>query len=113
MLLVLTLGSAGCGEDLPPIRYETDKALIGTDFDLPLCEGDFDRLDAQIRFVEGFLDAASDEKIEIYVYENQPPDCPGLGCWNTELDRRWRAMSSTDQSTRSTVTGPSSLRQGT
>ena len=85
ILLASILGIAGCGDDLPPIRYETEKALIGTDFDLPLCEGDLVRLDTQIRFVEDFLDAESDEKIEIYVYEDQPPGCPGLGCWNTNL----------------------------
>jgi len=72
--------------DLPPIRYETEEAIIGLDFDVPLCQDDLDRIDRHIAFVEDMLDAASDEKIEIYIYASSPPRCPGLegnSCYDT------------------------------
>jgi hypothetical protein len=73
--------------DLPSIQYETDEALIGTDFDVPLCPDDLDRIDRHIAFVEDILDAESDEKIEIYIYASSPPRCRegGYSCYD---DRR-------------------------
>lgn len=72
--------------DLPPIQYETEEAIIGTDFDVVLCQDDLDRIDRHIAFVEDILDAASDEKIEIYIYASSPPRCPGPegnSCYDT------------------------------
>ncbi len=82
-IAVMALASSAC-LDLPPIQYETEKAVIGTDFDAPLCPHDLDRIDRQIAFVEDMLGAASDEKIEIYIYSGQPPRCyGGISCYDT------------------------------
>lgn len=75
-LLPITLACSAC-LDLPPIQYETEKAIIGTNFDVTLCQDDLDRIDQHIVFVEDMLDAASDDKIEIYIYASSPPRCPG------------------------------------
>jgi len=94
-LLLTIVGASACGEPLPPIRYETDKALIGTDFDDPVCEHQLAAIDEHIRFVEDMLDAPSDEKIEIYVYANGPGDCIGLGCYYHEegiIKTTWPAI---------------------
>lgn len=81
LLLALCVCSSACQEPLPPIRYETEKALIGTDFDEEICPYQLQALDDHIRFVEDVLGAPSDEKIEIYVYGEGPPNCPGVGCY--------------------------------
>jgi hypothetical protein len=79
-------GCSACLE-LPSIQYETEEALIGTDFDVPLCPDDLDRIDRHIAFVEDMLDAQSNEKIEIYIYAGSPPRCHegGYSCYD---DRR-------------------------
>ena len=64
--------ASGC-LDHPELRYETEKAVIGTEFDVELCPEDLARIDRQIRFVEDLLEAHSDEKIEIYLYSTSPP----------------------------------------
>lgn len=86
LLAVALCGQASCSEPLPPIRYVTDKAIIGTDFDEPVCPHQLQEIDDQIRFVEGMLDAESDEKIEIYVYADGPPGCDGIGCYYIDED---------------------------
>lgn len=95
VLLRLRLGLVGgaltCPAclDLPPIEYETEKALIGADFELELCPEDFVWIDRHIEFVEDMLDAQSDDKIEIYLYAGQPPRCHGgLSCY----DKRRRVV---------------------
>jgi hypothetical protein len=78
-----------CGEPLPPLRYETEHAVIGTDFSDPLCGYDLPWIDEQIVFVEGMLDAASSDKVEIYLYRDSPPFCGGEpidGCYNPKRD---------------------------
>ncbi len=89
VLVACCVGAQGCAEPLPPIRYVTEKALIGTDFDEEVCPSQLEAIDEQIRFVEGMLDAASDEKIEIYVYSidsESLPSCDGFGCYDYERD---------------------------
>lgn len=84
-----------CSEPLPPIRYETQKALIGTDFDDPVCPHQLEAIDRQIRFVEDMLDAPSDEKLEIYVFAEGPNDCAGFGCFYHEqgiIKTTWPAI---------------------
>lgn len=70
------LACPGC-LDLPAIQYETEGALIGTDYDIDLCPEDLARIDRHIAFVEDMLDAHSDEKLEIYLYSGNPPRCYG------------------------------------
>ncbi|MEM9457493.1 MAG: hypothetical protein AAGF11_25160 [Myxococcota bacterium] len=78
-----------CAEPLPPLRYETEQAVIGTGFDDPLCGYDFPWIDNQIEFVEEMLDAASSEKVEIYLYGDAPAFCGSeaiSGCYNPRRD---------------------------
>jgi len=83
-LLAFAASVVACSEPLPPIRYETEKALIGTEFDERVCDYQLAAVDHQIRFVEDMLGAPSDEKIEIYVFSEPPDDCFGLGCYYYE-----------------------------
>ncbi|MEM9459809.1 MAG: hypothetical protein AAGF11_36870 [Myxococcota bacterium] len=78
-----------CAEPLPPLRYETEQAVVGTDFGDPLCGYDLPWIDKQIEFVEGMLDAESSDKIEIYLYGDAPEFCGHeaiSGCYNPERD---------------------------
>jgi hypothetical protein len=77
----LCTGLLACQEPLPPIRYVTDKALIGTDFEEEVCPWQLEAVDNQIRFVEDMLGAPSDEKITIYAYAEDPPNCDVAGCY--------------------------------
>ncbi len=87
-----------CAEPLPPLRYETERAVIGTDFSDPLCGYDLPWIDEQIEFVEGVLDASSAGKIEIYLYRDAPPSCGHeaiSGCYDPERDivmSMWSAL---------------------
>lgn len=83
--LFLLVIDSGCREPLPAIRYETEKALIGTEFSEEVCPYQLEAVDDHIRFVEDVLGAPSDEKIEIYVYSidsERLPSCDGLGCYD-------------------------------
>ncbi|MEM9454558.1 MAG: hypothetical protein AAGF11_10290 [Myxococcota bacterium] len=78
-----------CAEPLPPLRYETEQAVIGTDFGDPLCGHDLPWIDEQIEFVEEMLDASSSDKVEIYLYNDAPEFCGHeaiSGCYNPERD---------------------------
>jgi len=77
---------AACSEPLPPLRYETEKARIGTSFDHPLCGRDFVWIDDHISFVESVLEARSNEKIDIYLYtyDELPSSCDGIGCYSSD-----------------------------
>lgn len=77
-------GATACSDDLPPIRYETEQALIGTSDSTPLCGWDLAAIDSHISFVEEVLDAESAEKVDIYLYDELPPDCRGVGCYKEE-----------------------------
>lgn len=82
-LAVLLLGSACL--DLPPIKYETEKTIIGTDFEL--CPGDLKSIDRHVELVEDMLDAPSDEKLEIYIFPSVPPRCWGaFSCYDERRD---------------------------
>ncbi|MEX1366262.1 MAG: hypothetical protein AB1Z98_24270 [Nannocystaceae bacterium] len=88
-LVMVSSGSMACQDPLPPIRYETEQALIGTGFGDPLCGYDLPWIDEQIEFAEGMLDAASSDKVEIYLYGDAPEFCghEGVsGCYNPERD---------------------------
>jgi hypothetical protein len=80
-LLVTCTVLTACRDPLPPVRYVTEKAIIATDFDEEICPSQLEDLDDHIRFVEDILGSPSDEKIEIYVYGERPPNCDGLGCY--------------------------------
>jgi len=85
-LSVVLTTFAACSEPLPPLRYETDKARIGTSFDHPLCGRDFIWIDDHISFVESVLEARSNEKIDIYIYNyaELPSSCDGIGCYSSD-----------------------------
>jgi hypothetical protein len=94
-LLAACLGSTACQEPLPPIRYVTEKALIGTDFDEEVCPYQLQAIDDQIRFAEDMLGAPSDEKIEIYAYSEPPTSCHGIGCYDYKrniIQTYWAAI---------------------
>jgi len=78
LLVALPLG---CSEPLPSIRYETDQASIGTNFEQALCGHDLTWVDEHIEFLEDALDARSDDPVRIYLYVGRPPQCRGLGCY--------------------------------
>ncbi|MEX1367492.1 MAG: hypothetical protein AB1Z98_30470 [Nannocystaceae bacterium] len=80
-LATLATWSIACSEQLPPIRYVTEQAEIGTTFEQSICPSDLHWLDGHIEFVEDLLGAASDERIEIYLYDGPPPQCAVLGCY--------------------------------
>lgn len=87
--MMLCVGASACQEPLPPIRYVTEKAIIGTEFEEEVCPYQLRAIDDQIRFVEDVLGAPSDEKIEIYVYSidsDALPRCDGLGCYDHRRD---------------------------
>lgn len=89
------IGASACQEPLPAIRYVTEKALIGTDFDEEVCPYQLEAIDHQIRFVEDMLQAPSDEKVTIYAYANDLPGCDALGCSYPEDDiikTNWAAI---------------------
>lgn len=81
----------GC-QELPPIRYVTEEAIIGTDFDEEVCPWQLEQVDAQIRFAENVLGAASAEKIEIHAYAptSELPGCESLGCYHYGSEERSR-----------------------
>ncbi len=89
-LVVIAVSVVGaCAEPLPPLRYETEHAVIGTGFGDPLCGYDLPWIDEQIEFVEGMLDAASSDKVEIYLYGDAPEFCGSeaiSGCYNPKRD---------------------------
>jgi len=95
-LVALAIASSCAADDvsLPPIRYETSKATIGTSFEEPLCEGDLQHIDARIRYLEEVFDAHSDDLVEIYLYREKPPECPIFGCFvhGRYIASEWTAL---------------------
>ncbi|MEX1367511.1 MAG: hypothetical protein AB1Z98_30565 [Nannocystaceae bacterium] len=95
LLVVGTVGSPlACTEPLPQIRYVTDQAEIGTDFGHSICPSELAWLDGHIEYVEDLLDAGSDERIEIYLYQSVPPQCHLFGCYTEEgyIASNWNAL---------------------
>lgn len=93
-ILVASTMLVACSEPLPDIRYVTDKAEIGTDFDHTICPSDLAWLDGHIEFVEDFLGAPTGERIEIYLYSDLPPQCTLVGCYTPEgyIAANWNAL---------------------
>jgi hypothetical protein len=90
------MGLTAC-QELPPIRYVTEEAIIGTDFDEEVCPYQLEEIDDQIRFVEEMLGAPSDEKIEIYAYAptSDLPNCDAIGCYHHRgdiIETYWAAI---------------------
>lgn len=91
----MLVGIVGCAEEgLPPIRYHTEQAVIGTTFEQAICPSDLAWLDDHIAFVEDILGASSDTPIEIYLYEDFPPQCALDGCYTTDgyVAANWHAL---------------------
>ncbi len=99
--------SSGCVESSSPpppppfsVEYSTEKLLIGTDFDAPLCLGNIALMDAQLRWLEQEVDGARDEPTWVYLFagEEAIDACAGAGpvrgCWDeTAVYGTWDAMS--------------------
>lgn len=84
-----------CAEDdLPPIRYHTEQAVIGTTFEQSICLSDLAWLDDHIEFIEDFLGASSETPVEIYLYDDFPPQCALDGCYTTDgyVAASWHAL---------------------
>ncbi len=84
-------GASGCQEslDLPPIKYETERARIGTTFDDPLCGGDLAWFDSHVENVENLAGVTRSKPVEVYIYGNESsPPCPStpFGCYYPEED---------------------------
>ena len=71
----LAIGQSACGDglDLPPLRYQTEHLLIGTDFEQPVCQGSLSRLERHVKDLERWLGIAVDRKLELYWYAGSPP----------------------------------------
>ncbi len=89
-----TLAITSCAEPLPAIRYRTEQAVIGTSFEHSICPSDLQWLDDHIERVEDLLGAASDEPLEIYVYDGFPPQCTLDGCYTSDgyIAANWHAL---------------------
>jgi hypothetical protein len=69
LLLASTLALlVGC--DLPPIEYETEHLMIGTDREGPLRAGTLHEFDQQVQFVEQTLDFEVEGKLEVHIFED-------------------------------------------
>lgn len=83
--------ASGCQDplDLPPIKYETERARIGTTFDDPLCAGDLAWFDSQIQDIEHLAGVTRAKPVEVYIYGNETsPPCPStpFGCYYADED---------------------------
>lgn len=68
----LALASAACeasGPELPPLVFESERAIVGIDAELgdTLCAGDLARIDAQLEQVEARLDVRRDDPVAIHL----------------------------------------------
>lgn len=80
--LGLALVLMGCG-DLPPINYETEYVLIGSD--APLCGASLREFDEQVRAVEEALDFRVAGKLKLYLFQGGVAErCgePATGCYD-------------------------------
>lgn len=89
LLLTSLPAFAACSEvDLPPIEYRTEQAVIGKTFEPPLCGGDLGFVDSEIVRLEELLAAPDEGRVEIYLYDEPPPQCRFVGCF---VDERYIA----------------------
>ncbi len=89
LLLTSLPAVAACSEvKLPPIEYRTEQATIGKTFEPRLCGGDLTFVDSEIIRLEELLSAPDEGRIEIYLYDEPPPQCRFVGCF---VDQRYIA----------------------
>jgi hypothetical protein len=68
--VVLLLGFGTACEELPPLEYESEHALVGTDQVDRVCAGTLARIDRTIEYVDGELGRETDdEPARIYIVE--------------------------------------------
>ena len=94
--LLLAVLCGGCAEDqLPPILWETERAIIGSELDgFELCHDDFVMLDEHVALVEDMLGVERPRKIEVYFYElgGLPCSVSRQGCYRHDTDQIHMAM---------------------
>lgn len=100
--VLATIGAAtllGCGDDLPPIEYETERVAIGSALADPLCPGDVAFLDQHVGFVERMLDVNADLPIEVYLFDREDLPCRDVspfGCYDSKEKRVLSTWGSVD-----------------
>jgi hypothetical protein len=85
MIAAIGAAAGACSDDLPPVRYETDRAVIGTTFEESLCERDLAFIDERIELVERFFGDLKRRTHRIYIYDDYDDlPCPGggFGCFH-------------------------------
>lgn len=84
----LAIATAACGEDvdLPPIRYQTEHLLVGTDFEQAVCKGSLSRLERHVVDLEKRLDITVGHQFELYWYADVPPCATehAAGCYDID-----------------------------
>lgn len=84
----LAIAITACGRDLdlPPIRYETEHLLVGTDFEQSVCNGSLSRLERHVVELERKLGVSVDRKFELYWYAGMPPCATehAAGCYDID-----------------------------
>lgn len=91
LLAGVVVGPGGCSEEeLPPLRWETERTLVGSEIEgLELCSDDFAMLDEHVSFVEDMLGVEREGKVEIYFYDldGLPCSVSPTGCYRRDTDQ--------------------------
>src|SRR5690606_21218077 len=78
-------------------EYETERAVIGSALEDPLCPGDLEFIDDHIAFAEDMLGVEADLPIEIYLFATVEVPCDaGYGCYFPKEDRIVTAWTAVD-----------------
>ena len=81
----------GCREeDLPPLRWESERTVIGSRLNgLELCADDLALLDEHVGFVEDMLGVKRQAKVEVYFYDFDELPCSvsPQGCYRRDTDQ--------------------------
>lgn len=90
--ILLSVGlCGGCAEDqLPPILWETERAIIGSELEgFELCHDDFAMLDEHVALVEDMLGVERSSKLKVYFYDLDGLPCgvSPQGCYRHDTDQ--------------------------
>ncbi len=91
MLTLSALAIEGCAdEELPPIRWETKHAVVGSRPDgFELCRSDLRRIDEHVEFVEEVLGVENADVVEVYFHDFDELPCrvSPQGCYQPGSNR--------------------------
>ena len=91
ILLASCSTAFGCREeDLPPLRWESERTVIGSRLNgLELCADDLALLDEHVGFVEDMLGVKRQAKVEVYFYDFDELPCSvsPQGCYRRDTDQ--------------------------